>query len=684
MDITTARVEPHERATNEDFEYGFQSIIRNTSVLDRFLTSLNVDYAAGGIVRIVHGSMSITVDAIWANGRQLDLPAFRSVASDSISISVPLLFPRFSIVQVRGVLQSFDNQRRSFFDPELESVQFYNIDTKNRLALDIMIKHGNEGVMTAPETDTGYVKIAEIYIEPETNVLAQDNIRNVTALYQGSENTNWTSERLRTFRVGSMSDLWQAFGREHLANGQHRESVIRASNILRGIAADALKGSNVAIGENINSGDLSLLAARSILESFAAVGQVLRGDLANTLLKRLHMLITWRANETYQPFAPTFFQGRIFFANPLNIPMIGESPGNSPEKWVNAAGDVAYLPPNDGRLYGMQNRSWTELLFGGDAVRAMKFYSEKTYMLTNAKTADRRLRGWDIGLLYLSEGHEVYHFDTDNNNQNQQSNIELGYDVEPARYGKDDTFEGLSFEPAVSDLVPFEMGGRSLFGAFSVSGSIEPQNSTLELWMRIFVTENAVLIRAGTIIQDLVTLNIGGADPEYYMVPQGDIHYSHPDTIDGIPFSVSITTGNALYHDWGEGNESIDLDAEGVVLPQRAWLHIAFVFTPTNILINIGDRQLSFIRYRPIADPLPFVLNEGIHTFNLDELSIINGAMINQGDFIQNTKERIPYAALDHRKNYAVLMVDDPALFRTNIFESDQFKAAVQAVINGN
>jgi hypothetical protein len=684
MNITTARVEPHERATHEDFEYGFQSLIRNTAVLDRFLASRDVDYVAGGTVRAQKGTMNITVDAIWANGKQLDFPAFLPAVSAPIPITAPVQYPRFSIVQVRGVLQSFDRQSRAFFNPELESVQFFNIDTKNRLIADISIKHGEEGVISAPETDTGYIKIAEIYIEPETIELTYENIRNVSAAYHGNENENWTNENSRTFSAGTMSDLWQTFGREHLSDGQHREAVIKAKNILRGTAIDALKGSNVAIGENINSGDLSLPSTKTILESLSVIGEILRGDKADTLLKRLHMLIVWRRDETYQPFDPAFYQGRIFYANPLNLPGKGESPTDFPEKWINASGDVAYMPPDDDRLYGMRNRTWTELIFGGDVVRALKFYSERTLMLTNAGTVARRMRWWDIGLPYLSEDHEVYHFDTDNNNQNQQSNISLRYETEPVRLGADDELEGLDFTPVLSDIVPFERGGKSLFGAFSVSGNIAAQNSTLELWMRIFASENAVLLRVGTAIQDLVSLNIGGADPEYYMTMPGDIPLSYPDIVDGIPFSKSITMGNTLVHNWAEGSEMIDLDAEGVVLPQSTWLHIAISYTPVGIHIYIGDKLLSFTRRRPAAGMLPFVINEGMYKFNLDELSIINGAVINKDAFIENSVNRIPYAGLDYRQNYAVLMVDDPALFRTNIFESDQFKAAVREVINSN
>jgi hypothetical protein len=685
MDIATTRTEPHEIAKNEDFEFGFQSIIRNSAVLDRMLTSANIDYVAGGVVRPVAGTMTFTVGALWANGRLIDLPAYRDTRSDPIAVIAPGVYPRYDIVQVKGGFESFDTQRRAFFDPELQVAQFHNIDTKNRLIVEIEVKRGNEGVDHAPEADTGYVKIAEIYLDPETAALTAENIKNVTAAYQGEENIGWTTQKTRTFLIGSISDVWEAFDREHYADGLHRPAVIKASNILRGVVDDALKGSNINVGENINEGDLSVLATKTLVEALVTVGQILQGGAANTLLKKLSMLISWKSAEIYQPFMPTFFQGRIYYANPINLPAAGESPGNTPEKWNNAGGDVVYLPPLDSRLYGMKNHVWTELNMGGNAVEALKFYSKKSIMVTNARIVDRRLKGWDLGLVYLSAAHEVYHFDTDNNNQNQESNIVIAYNGDPpVRLGKEDGTADLSFEPAVLDIVPFEMMGKSLYGAFSVAGLLAAQDSTLEFWTRIFAAENTVLLRLGTITQDLVTLNIGGADPEYSSALAGDISYSSPDIIDGLPYCSAKTSGNTLYHDWGEGSESIDLDAEGVALVQSVWLHIAFVLTEETIFFFIGGHQFSFERKRPVVNALPFVLNEELERFNLDELSIVGGTAETYERFAENTENRVPYAALDYQQKYAVVMVDDPQKLRTNIFESEQFREAVQAIINGS
>jgi hypothetical protein len=202
MNIATARVEAHEIAKNEDFEFGFQNVIRNTAILDRMLTSANVDYVSGGKAR-AKGGMKIAIDPLWANGRAIDLPAYQDAESDPITLAAPAVFPRIDIIQVRGQFEDYDIQRRAFWNSELQAAQYHNINTKRRLIADIVIKQGVEGDEHAPEADTGYVKIAELYLEPETTEILPENIKNVTAAYPGGENADWTTEKNITFRIGS-------------------------------------------------------------------------------------------------------------------------------------------------------------------------------------------------------------------------------------------------------------------------------------------------------------------------------------------------------------------------------------------------------------------------------------------------------------------------------------------------
>jgi len=246
MEFSTSRIEPHERARNDDFEYAFQSIIRNTAILDRMLTSTSVDYVVGGVVRPVIGTMKFTVDALWANGKELDLPAFQSIASNPIAVSVPSTYPRYSIVQIQGDLKSFDNDRRSFFDPELEVAIYRDIDTKYRLIPNIVVKNGAEGVYYAPTTDPGFVKIAEIYLEPEIFALTDNNIKNVTAAFSGELNNEWTSEKGRTF---SPTYTLEAIGKEAQARQQGDATLQNNINA----EAQARQQGDATLQNNINA-----------------------------------------------------------------------------------------------------------------------------------------------------------------------------------------------------------------------------------------------------------------------------------------------------------------------------------------------------------------------------------------------------------------------------------------------
>jgi hypothetical protein len=114
------------------------------------------------------------------------------------------------------------------------------------------------------------------------------------------------------------------------------------------------------------------------------------------------MMLKYNGSDIYPAFTPTIYQGRVYYANPVNPPSAGESPGSYPEKWLNAAGDVVYMAPADGNLYGMKDRMWSQVVQGGggsdmgDAIKALKFYSKNTIMFTNARIVDRRKEGWDF------------------------------------------------------------------------------------------------------------------------------------------------------------------------------------------------------------------------------------------------------------------------------------------------
>jgi hypothetical protein len=114
----------------------------------------------------------------------------------------------------------------------------------------------------------------------------------------------------------------------------------------------------------------------------------------------------------------------------------------------------------------------------GDYHELFKVFSRKTLMITNTRIADRRKKGWDIGLPYLSVSSRVYHFDTDLNDQNQASNLEISYTgAAPALADKDQTNGQIYLNPAVLDTAPHEM--KRAVPLWSVFGKVKAANSNI-------------------------------------------------------------------------------------------------------------------------------------------------------------------------------------------------------------
>ena len=213
--FNTALVHEHEIAKHDDFQFAFESILRNTFLLDKILVSAEANYVIGGqVIAESIGSMNVFVRSIWAHGPQLDLPVYSESDSGLIFIEPPLSADRIDILEAQGLLLSYDEQRRAFFDPELENGRYYNVDTKIKLTVDFKVVHGEEGTGTAPPVDDGYVKLAEIILPVGESTIINDRIKNITALIDGEENVDWTNDKDATFYLGSLSNLKSMLGKK--------------------------------------------------------------------------------------------------------------------------------------------------------------------------------------------------------------------------------------------------------------------------------------------------------------------------------------------------------------------------------------------------------------------------------------------------------------------------------------
>jgi hypothetical protein len=261
----TTLVHEHEIAKNVDFQFAFDSIIRNTAMLDKMLVSANRNYVIGGeVIAEATGSMNVYVRPIWANGRSIERPVYSESASGLIFIRHPVSADRIDILEARGILKEYDAQRRAFFDPELQNGRYYTVPTKVELVVDYKVVAGEEGAGIAPSVDEGYVKLAEILLPYGENVILDSRIRNITALVNGENNEAWTADKKTSFYLGSLSEIKTMFGLEHNKDGTHRAGIIKLPYLKVGTAWDALRGSALPLGRGYVVGQDEWLPGENI------------------------------------------------------------------------------------------------------------------------------------------------------------------------------------------------------------------------------------------------------------------------------------------------------------------------------------------------------------------------------------------------------------------------------------
>jgi hypothetical protein len=340
--------------------------------------------------------------------------------------------------------------------------------------------------------------------------------------------------------------------------------------------------------------------------------------------------------------------------------------------------------PKDGHLYGRKNGQWEEIVLpsGGqdglsEVIETLKLHSKKTLMISNTETVDRRLKRYDIGLPYISPTSEVYHFDTDLKNQNQASSINLVYTAAPVLVGISDYNGQVYHNPAVSDTPPYEPLGKSLFGKYAIKTKLNNAESTMEFWLRSKNPQNLCVFRLRAGPEEFV-FTIGGPGVAYTAPAAGSIPYTAQ--ADGsIAYTAPVASQTRIDHFSPRGSETTAIT--GVSISANSWLHIAAVITETKYSLFIGNKTFDVSKHFKNNVEVEAIINEDKNEINIDELNVDRYAAITSAAFIQNTALHIPYGSLDFSKKWAILMFDNPNRVATNLFESEQFKMAVKAVI---
>jgi hypothetical protein len=202
----------------------------------------------------------------------------------------------------------------------------------------------------------------------------------------------------------------------------------------------------------------------------------------------------------------------------------------------------------------------------------------------------------------------------------------------------------------------------------------------LEFWLRSKTVQNICVFRLKAGLEEFI-FTIGGPGIEYTAPADGSIPYAAP-AVGSIPYTAASDSQTRVDHFSPKGTETAAVAS--VSIAPNSWLHIAAVITDTKYALFINDKKFEANKHYRNANAVDAIINEDKNEINIDELNVDRYAAITSEAFFQNTALHIPYGALDFSKNWAVLMFDNPNRVATNLFESEQFKMAVKAVINNS
>jgi hypothetical protein len=293
--LSTAVTVANEIVKAVDFTYSHDQAITNIGIaLQAVLAKGNHDYIIGGrVIPYPSGGLNVTIEPIYGHSTSnlndfLETEPTQPVSFDSAHPSLD----RIDIIEVRGIAQEYDFQDRKFRDPASGTESTQNVATKKRMVMDVVVKKGSEGSVTAPLADLGYIKLAEITIPAATVSLTGDNIKNITARSANAVNTEWTIDEQRSFNPGYLAELISMFLKEHEETGEHKPRSIKALNLLLGGETGAINGTVVPTGTKIPIRDVPYESVAHITEVLAAAASAINGayTYADTVMSRYKLL----------------------------------------------------------------------------------------------------------------------------------------------------------------------------------------------------------------------------------------------------------------------------------------------------------------------------------------------------------------------------------------------------------
>ena len=293
--LATAVTVPNEIIKAVDFTFSHDQSINNIiTAMQGILADPSLNLVIGGAVKpYVSGGMNVSIDPVYAYSGSNGIAVIETQAMQPISIeTADSSSDRIDIIQIRGIEDNYDYQDRKFRDPETKVETIDNIATKKRIKLEINVKRGYNGSVSAPLTDSGFVKLAEISVPAGTANIMEQNIFNISAHYAGDINGNWTNEQESTFNPGHLTEFMEKFLVSHYDNGKIKDNSILAAMLKFGNDAGSINGGSIPTG-------LSMSILGQQFNALTAISQVLLAQsnavdqaniFANDILNKLEIL----------------------------------------------------------------------------------------------------------------------------------------------------------------------------------------------------------------------------------------------------------------------------------------------------------------------------------------------------------------------------------------------------------
>jgi hypothetical protein len=260
----TSHAMDNEIIKASDFEFAFEQIAENVSKATQMLLESNQDFVINGKVLPASG-MNLKVSPIYGVCKSSGIPFGRTEETDETIAFAGSTLGRVDILEVKGEWETYDNQQRAFNDPDTDTQTYQYVDTKKLMKPVYRVLEGVEGSGIAPEVEDGWVKLAEVVIEPGVSEIYEENIKNITADVAGMENADWTTEKDATYNIGYISQVNERFRVQHNEDGTHKDDSINSDSLDIGTGTKQINGNILPIGGSVSIPGQTVAATDSII-----------------------------------------------------------------------------------------------------------------------------------------------------------------------------------------------------------------------------------------------------------------------------------------------------------------------------------------------------------------------------------------------------------------------------------